>query len=102
MTTYRAFPGQDIYGVPVGIIVMDCLIPYPPGTPGNARTFDHPVLYEVVRGATMEDLIYDPKTDLTSRFVEAGCRLVQQGVRAVVGNCGGELVRRPRRMSAST
>ncbi len=88
MTTYTANKGQDIYGVPVGIIVMDCLIPYPPGTPGNARTFDHPVLYETVRGATMEDLIYNPKADLTSKFLEAGQRLVQQGVRAVIGNCG--------------
>ena len=88
MTTYRANPGQDVYGVSIGIIVMDCLIPYPPGTPGNARTFDHPVLYEVVRGATMEDLIYNPKADLTSRFLEAGARLVKQGVQAVIGNCG--------------
>jgi len=87
-TIYRATRGQDVYGAPVGIIVMDCLIPYPPGTPGNAQTFDHPVLYEVVRGATMESLIYAPRGELLDGFIEAGRRLVQQGARTVIGNCG--------------
>ncbi|MGE0652582.1 MAG: aspartate/glutamate racemase family protein, partial [Alphaproteobacteria bacterium] len=85
---YRAQRGRDIYGAPVGIIVMDCLIPYPPGTPGNPSSFGFPVLYEVVRGATMESLIYDPDAGLGEPFLEAGRRLVAQGVRAVFGNCG--------------
>ncbi|SHM78958.1 hypothetical protein SAMN05443432_1188 [Roseovarius litoreus] len=85
---YKANAGQDIYGAPIGILVMDCLIPYPPGTPGNAQTFDHPVIYEVVRGADMENLVYDPKPELLERFVAAGERLVQQGARTVIGNCG--------------
>lgn len=85
---YKAQRCRDIYGAPVGIIVMDCLIPYPPGTPGNPSSFGFPVLYEVVRGATMESLIYDPNAELTEPFLEAGRRLVAQGVRAVFGNCG--------------
>lgn len=85
---YKAQPGRDIYGAPVGIIVMDCLIPYPPGTPGNPSTFGFPVLYEIVRGATMESLIYTPDAGLAEHFLEAGRRLVRQGVRAVFGNCG--------------
>jgi hypothetical protein len=85
---YTANKGQDIYGAPIGIIVMDCLIPYPPGTPGNAQTFDHPVIYEVVKGADMENLIYDPKPELVERFIEAGRKLVQQGAKAIIGNCG--------------
>lgn len=85
---YKAQNGRDIYGAPVGIIVMDCLIPYPPGTPGNPSTFEFPVLYEVVRGSTMERLIYTPDAQLAEPFLEAGRRLVAQGVRAVFGNCG--------------
>ena len=85
---YKANHGRDLYGTPVGVIVMDCLIPYPPGTPGNASTFGLPVLYEVVRGATMESLIYTPDAKLAEPFIEAGRRLVAQGVRAVFGNCG--------------
>lgn len=85
---YKAQRGRDIYGAPVGVIVMDCFIPYPPGTPGNPSTFGFPVLYEVVRGATMQDLIYTPNEQLIEPFLEAGRRLVAQGVRAVFGNCG--------------
>lgn len=85
---YYANRGQDIYGAPIGIIVMDCYIPYPPGTPGNAQTFDHPVIYEVVRGADMENLIYEPKPELVQRFIDAGRKLVQQGAKAIFGNCG--------------
>lgn len=85
---YIANKGQDIYGAPIGIVVMDCLIPYPPGTPGNAQSFDHPVLYSVVRGADMESLIYNPKPELVERFIAAGKDLVQQGAKTVVGNCG--------------
>ncbi len=85
---YKAHHGSDLYGAPVGVIVMDCLVPYPPGTPGNASSFGFPVLYEVVRGATMESLIYMPDAKLAEPFIEAGRRLVAQGVRAVFGNCG--------------
>lgn len=85
---FESTPGQDVYGIPVGIIVMDCQIPYPPGTPGNARTFDHPVMYAVVRGADMENLIYRPDEALLERFLAAGHKLVQQGVKAIIGNCG--------------
>lgn len=86
--TYTVGRGQDVAGVPLGVIVMDDHIPYPPGTPGNARTFDHPVLYAVVRGADMEHLIYNPDPALAERFLEAGRELVRQGVKAVTGNCG--------------
>ncbi|MCI5109686.1 MAG: aspartate/glutamate racemase family protein [Marivita sp.] len=85
---YTATKGQDVYGVPVGIVVMDCLIPYPPGTPGNATTFGFPVMYATVRGADMENLIYDPKPELTEKFVAAGEELVRQGAKAIFGNCG--------------
>lgn len=85
---YTANKGQDVYGIPIGIIVMDCLIPYPPGTPGNAATFDHPVIYSVVRGADMESLIYNPRPELLDRFIAAAQQLVAQGAKAIVGNCG--------------
>jgi hypothetical protein len=85
---YTVGQGQDVSGAPLGVVIMDAHIPYPPGTPGNARTFDQPVLYSVVRGADMEHLIYDPQPELVERFLEAGRELVRQGVRAVIGNCG--------------
>lgn len=76
-------------GIPVGVIMMEAKVPYPPGSPNNARTFPFPVSYASIRGATYESLIYSPQfDDLRDHFIEAGRDLVEQGVKAVVGSCG--------------
>ena len=68
--------------------MMDTFMPFPPGTPGNATTFSYPVRYEVVRGADMQAVVYEPDGSLLEPMLEAGWRLVNAGVRAVTGNCG--------------
>ncbi len=85
---YRAVRGQATYGQPLGIIMMDTFIPFPPGTPGNATTFDHPVLYRLVGGASMQRVVYEPDPALAEEMLAAGRELVASGVRAVMGNCG--------------
>ena len=86
---YTVTSGTYAAGIPLGIVVMDTHVPYPPGSPLNARTFDFPVTYEVVSGATMDALIYAPQFEaLKERFIQAGRDLVAKGVRAVVGGCG--------------
>lgn len=85
---YTVKPGQVTFGQAIGIIMMDSYMPFPPGTPGNATTFSYPVLYEVVRGADMEAVVYKPDGRLRKPLIEAGRRLVEAGVRAVTGNCG--------------
>jgi Asp/Glu/hydantoin racemase len=86
---YTVTSGVHAAGIPVGIVMMETHVPYPPGSPLNARTFDFPVTYEVVSGATMDTLIYAPQFDaLRERFIQAGRALVAKGVRAVVGGCG--------------
>lgn len=85
---YKANEGQVTYGEPVGIIVMDSYMPFPPGCPGNASTFSYPVRYRVVRGANMERLVYQGDPALREAFLEAGWELVREGVKAVTGNCG--------------
>ncbi len=86
---YHAPVGQDWAGFSAGIVTMQCRVPYPPGSPNNARTFDFPVLYAKVGGATMDTLIYQPnKSDLLDEFIKAGEYLVAQGVKAVFGGCG--------------
>ena len=85
---YTVKPGQVTFGQPIGIIMMESFMPFPPGTPGNATTFDYPVLYERVREADMEHLVYEGDEALEGPMLEAGRRLVEAGVRAVTGNCG--------------
>ena len=85
---YKANKGQTSYGEPIGIILMESFMPFPPGCPGNASTFSFPVRYEIVRGANMERLVYKGDTELLEAFVEAGWKLVKEGVKAITGNCG--------------
>jgi hypothetical protein len=85
---YKAVQGQTSYGEPIGIILMESFMPFPPGCPGNATTFSFPVRYEVVRGANMERLVYQGDDKLLEPFIEAGWKLVKEGVKAITGNCG--------------
>jgi hypothetical protein len=85
---YRANKGQTSYGEPIGIILMESFMPFPPGCPGNASTFPFPVRYEVVPGANMERLVYRGDPDLLQPFMAAGWKLVKEGVKAITGNCG--------------
>ena len=63
-------------------------MPFPPTCPGNASTFEYPVRYEVVKGASMERLVYEGDPKLLQPFIDAGWALINQGVKAVTGNCG--------------
>jgi Asp/Glu/hydantoin racemase len=85
---YKAVKGQTTYGEAIGIIMMESFMPFPPGTPGNATTFSFPVRYSVVKGANMQHLVFEPEPGLLEAFVEAGRSLVEEGVRAITGNCG--------------
>ena len=85
---YTANKGQTSYGEPIGIILMESFMPFPPGCPGNASTFPFPVRYEIVQGANMERLVYQGDTELLQPFIEAGWKLVKEGVKALTGNCG--------------
>jgi len=85
---YKANKGQTSYGEPIGIILMESFMPFPPGCPGNASTFPFPVRYEIVGGANMERLVYQGDPDMIQPFVDDGWKLVKEGVKAITGNCG--------------
>jgi hypothetical protein len=85
---FRARMGRHTYGEPIGVLVMDALIPRIPGDVGNASTFPFPVRYEVVPRATLERLIRQRDPDLLQPFIEGGLKLAAQGVRAITTTCG--------------
>ncbi len=79
--------GQVGYGFSIGILMLDCNIPFVPGDVGNASTYDFPVQFLLVPGATGEAVVGRQDPSLTPRFVEAAQELVRQGVRAITGDC---------------
>jgi hypothetical protein len=85
---YRTRPHQMSYGRPIGMLMLAENIPYPPGTPGNPTTFDHPVIHEIVEGVEIASLKALNVPDGQAAFIAAGQRLVDKGVTAITGNCG--------------
>jgi hypothetical protein len=75
------------YGVPVGILMLDCNIPFVPGDVGNATSYDFPVQYMVVPGATTL-AVMEGNAEIGEAFVECARYLVGQGVKAITGDCG--------------
>ncbi len=84
---YRATRGRVSYGVPIGILMLDCNVPFVPGDVGNATSYPFPVQYLVVPGATTR-AVMDGGAELGEAFVACARHLVGQGVKAITGDCG--------------
>ena len=80
-------PQRSLNGFTVGVLCIDSHYPIIPGDAQDARTFPFPVLYGIVEGVQLPDLLRgDPA--LEPRIIAAGKRLLRQGVTAIVGACG--------------
>jgi len=79
----RSWDGESI-----GILILDAAYPCVPGNVGNASTFDFPVRYREVKGASIERLLNRMDPGLLEPFIEAARALEREGVRAITGACG--------------
>jgi len=79
----RSWDGESI-----GILILDACYPCVPGNVGNATTYDFPVRFKEVRGASIERLLNERDPSLLAPFVEAARELEAEGVRAITGACG--------------
>ncbi len=48
MTIYSTRRGAHNYGFAVGILQLDCSLPFIPGDVDNATTYDYPVIYRTI------------------------------------------------------
>ncbi|NVN09902.1 MULTISPECIES: aspartate/glutamate racemase family protein [Nguyenibacter] len=88
MASMIAQGGRAIYGVPLGILMLEARFPRIPGDMGNAETWPFPVQLCVVEGATPERIVLgDPRAWLEP-FIGAAKRLIDLGVSAITTNCG--------------
>jgi hypothetical protein len=58
------------------------------GDIGNPQSYDEPVLFEVVRGATVDKVVPAKSPALIDDFVAAGERLIARGANAITTGCG--------------
>ncbi len=80
--------GKNIYGIPIGVLSLDSSFAKPPGHIKNASTFDFPVSYKVVKGATTKRVVEQGDRTLLEPFIEAARELEREGVLAITGSCG--------------
>ena len=79
--------GRTLYGLPVGILMLDTRFPRPPGDVGNASTWPFPVRYRIVKGAESRVVIGDGMKML-GPFTEAARELEADGVKMITTSCG--------------
>lgn len=84
---YYADDRRVVYGVTIGILMMETTIPFIPGDVGNATSYDFPVLYQTVKGLTTMRMFEKDQTAF-EEFHAAAQILRKQGVRAITGDCG--------------
>jgi len=77
-------PGQPR----VGIIMLDTHFPRIKGDIGNPDTFDFPVQFKVVKGASPERIVLQADTSLIQPFIEAGHSLIRNGAEILTTSCG--------------
>jgi Asp/Glu/hydantoin racemase len=72
----------------IGVICMDTDFTKIPGHIRNTRTFDFPVRYHVVAGATAQRVVTQADPTLLEPFIRAAQKLEADGVAAVTSACG--------------
>lgn len=81
--------GRTLYGLGLGVVLLDTRFPRALGDVGNAGTWPFPVHYRVVRGAVAERVAQaEPDGELLEPFIEAARELEANGVRAITTSCG--------------
>ncbi|MEP0940605.1 MAG: aspartate/glutamate racemase family protein [Rhizobiaceae bacterium] len=84
----KATGGKSIYGAAIGILMLEARFPRIPGDMGNATTWDFPVHYKVVRGASPDLVVRRGGEGTLDAFVAAAQELVADGVDGITTNCG--------------
>ncbi len=72
----------------IGVLCLETSFTKIPGHIRNRATFDFPVAYKVVRGATPDRVVNQADPRLLEPFIEAARELETQGVAAITAACG--------------
>ncbi|MEM1300810.1 MAG: aspartate/glutamate racemase family protein [Pseudomonadota bacterium] len=80
--------GKQVYGAPIGILMLEAQFPRIPGDMGNAVTWPFPVLYRVVADASPDLVVRRGADGMLEPFIAAGRDLIRQGAELITTNCG--------------
>ena len=74
--------------MPLGVLMLDTRFTRFVGDIGNPQSYEEPVLFEVVRGATVDKVVPAKAPPLIEDFITAGNRLIERGADAITTGCG--------------
>ena len=74
--------------MPLGVLMLDTRFTRFVGDIGNPQSYSEPMLFEVVRGATVDKVVPAKAPPLIDDFVAAGERLIARGADAITTGCG--------------
>lgn len=95
--------GSTLYGLAVGVLMLDTQFPRVVGDVGNATTWPFPVTYHIVEGAIPERMAQpEPDPELLSPFIEGVRRLEREGVAAIITSCGFLAAHQPELAAAAS
>ncbi|MEC3917465.1 aspartate/glutamate racemase family protein [Nocardia sp. CDC160] len=72
----------------IGVLCLDTAFTKFPGHIRNPSTFDFPVVYRVVHGATPRRVVTEADPTLLDPFIDAARELESKGVQAITAACG--------------
>src|SRR5579872_6604743 len=87
MAIYRTRHGAESYGQAVGILMLDCRLPFIPGDVGNAHTYRYPVVFKTAPGLSTA-ICLNGAPELIAAAVDAAKALEAEGVRGISSDCG--------------
>ena len=78
-----------VYGMGLGVIILDDVYPGFPGDVRNASAYPFPIQYEIAEGVDIDKLVVAAdKSPCLEPILQAAKRLERIGVRAIAGECG--------------
>ena len=84
---YTTQNGRVSSGEAIGILLLETSVPFIPGDVANATSYAFPVRFQKVQGYSVRRALRKDPT-VYEDLRKAAMDLVQQGVRAVTGDCG--------------
>jgi len=88
METLLTTRPKSVHGASIGILMLETRFPRLPGDLGFAGTWDFPVHYRVVSGATASKAITEDPVQLLQPFIDTARELVAIGVDGITTSCG--------------
>jgi hypothetical protein len=87
MAIYTARKSARSYGHAIGVLMLDEVAPFIPGSVGNASSYAYPVLFRTVEGLSFQRVLERDPT-CADLLITAARDLEAQGVKGIAGNCG--------------